>query len=202
MPLNDRNAPRSRQRARLVGTTGEAVEHRARRARPRARRMSNVSSHASRVWITSGEVALVGQRRSARRTRRAARRGASGRSGSRGRTRRRHDLGLVEQRRRCLSTPSLASWGCNPTVAHTPSCAGRDVDRHRGCASASVPIVIMRSTPAARAAAIAAAAPPSNRSSSRWQWLSVQRHDADQVAGHGDAAGRAARPSRPASPPG
>ena len=45
---------------------------------------------------------------------------------------------------------------------------------------ASVPTVIMRSTPAARAAAIAAAAPPGIRSSSRWQWLSVQRHDADQ----------------------
>ena len=47
-----------------------------------------MSSHASRVWITSGRSELVGQARPARRTPRAGSAGASGRSGSRARTRR------------------------------------------------------------------------------------------------------------------
>ena len=66
---------------------------------------------------------------------------------------------------------------------------------------ASVPIVIIRSTPAARAAAIASDAPPSNRSSSRWQWLSVQVTTPDQVEGT-VSRGKSGAPFSTASPPG
>ena len=160
--------------------------------------MSNVSSHASRVWITSGERRARGRARSAPRTRRAARRAASGRSGSRGRThrsrRRRVHRAAARSCRRLASRRGDAS----PTVAHTPSCAAAMSIAIR-LRVASVPMVIMRSTPAARAAAIAP---------------SAARHpfvvEMAVVVGPGHVttmparrcAGTAASPSRPAGRPG
>ncbi len=81
------------------------------------------------------------------------------------------------------SSPSVASWGWTPAVAHTPSCADATAMAWREC-SASVPTVTMRLTPAARASAtVAAASVPAGR----WQWLSVQRRPAIGSVGGRDA---------------
>ena len=67
------------------------------------------------------------------------------------------------------STPSTASWGCRPTVAHTPSWARAVATAAADCA-ASVPTVMSRVTPAWRASAMTSTLTPSYGT---WQWLSV-----------------------------
>src|SRR5579875_887144 len=67
-----------------------------------------------------------------------------------------------------LSTPTLASWGCRPTVAQTPSWAAASSRAAFDC-SASVPTVTSRATPAALASSTACGPNPFQ---GRWQWLS------------------------------
>ena len=74
---------------RLVERAAEAVHDAAHTALAAFRRTANVSSVASRVWMTTGSAAIERQRRSAPRTPPAGRRAARSRSGSRGRSRRR-----------------------------------------------------------------------------------------------------------------
>ena len=139
-----------------------------------------MSSHASRVWITSARSRLVGQARSGRRTRPAARRGASGRSGSRARTRPRPRPRARPAGRRGRRRPWRASCGCTPAVAHTTPAwrAGRG-DGVADDGATSVPTVTIRSTPAAtrlghhRVGRVGATS--SSASQPRWQWSSVQR---------------------------
>src|SRR3954454_6934358 len=68
-------------------------------------------------------------------------------------------------------TPSPASWGCSPTVAHTSSCRAATSMAAADWA-ASVPTEMNRPTPASRAEARC----PSTSSSpgyGRWQWESA-----------------------------
>ena len=154
MPLNDRYAPRSSARRASSGPPVKQWKI-VRAGTPSLARTPNVSSHASREWITSGEVALVRRARSAPRTRLPARRAASARSGGRARTRRsRRRSRLAEQRHDACRRRCFASCGCSPTVAYTSSCAAaRSIAMRRR--RESVPTHTIRSTPAARAAAIA-----------------------------------------------
>src|SRR5262245_50341456 len=60
--------------------------------------------------------------------------------------------------------------------------------------TASVPTQTKAATPAARAATRAASVPPGRPSSSRWQWLSVQRTVSPDGVGRGRAASGAPVP--------
>src|SRR5438270_2468837 len=76
------------------------------------------------------------------------------------------------------STPSVASWGCTPTVAHTPS-AARATSTALRDSSASVPMVMTRSTPSARASSTASMPTPSYWT---WQWESAHAMTAEASA--------------------
>ncbi len=206
IPLNERYAPRSSARARFVGTAGEAVEHRARRRDRRRRAPRNVSSHASREWITSA-------------------RSSSCASCDLGAER---DLLLVAGRVLVEEVePALADAGHHvgvvPGQGHRARPTARPGGRHRegggrrwparrGGAGATVhrPAGASRgrcprrpgpSTPAAWASATAASGSSSvPRAAGRWQWLSTQA-GRRSLACRSRSGGRGARPSRAVRPP-
>src|SRR5437764_14049069 len=68
------------------------------------------------------------------------------------------------------STPSVASCGCTPTVAHTPS-SWRATSTPLRDSSASVPMVMTRSTSSARASSTASTPMPSY-----WTWQCESAH--------------------------
>ena len=174
MPLKLRNAPRSRHRRASSGPPVKQWKISPLGGSPRASRTSNVSSHASRVWMTAGGRArgraaiCCGERRALRR------RGASGRRSSRARTRRPRHRRVVEERddrvdavtRLVRVQPGggehVRDGAARASIAGMR--AGRvaaDVD-HRG-----------RRRPRAPRRAPRRASTP--RVSSRWQWLSTYR---------------------------
>ena len=159
MPLKDRTAPRSRQRRASSGPPREAVEHRALGHALGREDVEGLGPGLPGV-DHEGQVVVRGRARSGPRTPPPAGRAASGRSGSRGRTPPPPRPPARRAAPPCPSMPSLASWGCTPTVAQTVPGAGGRSRCSRPTGRRRSPTVIRRSTPASAAAATCASAWP------------------------------------------
>ena len=195
MPEKLTYAPRSRQRARLVGPAGEAVEHRARRD---ALGVEDVERVVPRLAGVDHERQADARwpARSAPRTPPAGRRGASGRSGSRARTRRRRPgaPGRRTGRRSCRRRGGPRGGAARRWRGRRRS--GRRRRAPRCDVARSQPTVTIVVTPAARRLGDEPSA-ASAQAASRWQCESSQpAHQRALIRGNSGA------PLVTGSPPG